>query len=169
MWLRCNVLCCTSFQNLLHFNVVGAKATIKFEVLCVIQKRTTQWEEQLLDKKKRQQWYIMSKEASLTQKCFIWAWFPSRNRSHSNENLNQLPTLYVILTLFEHIKRYFTARAALYHNKTKQNWQKSVSPYDSCTIPQVVPIFQLLLHENLALHLTAQISFTFAHIQTAST
>lgn len=29
-------LCCTSFQNLLHFNVVCTKTTVQFEVLCII-------------------------------------------------------------------------------------------------------------------------------------
>lgn len=44
---------CTSFQNLLDLDVVGAEAAVEFEVICVVEERSTERKQQLLNGNKR--------------------------------------------------------------------------------------------------------------------
>lgn len=47
---------CTSFQNLLDLDVVGAEAAVEFEVIGVVEKRSSERKQQLLNTNKRREW-----------------------------------------------------------------------------------------------------------------
>lgn len=49
MSLKCSDCVFTSFQNFLDFDVIRTEATVELEVIGVVQKWSTQWEEEFLN------------------------------------------------------------------------------------------------------------------------